>query len=84
AAQRDALVTSARRFGIAWSAQRAFRLSNDPRERDQANLGLLTGGVDYDVGVVADADGDFARGVPYATLLPRPVVGASGLGAQAW
>jgi len=34
--------------------------------------------------VVADADGEFARGVPYATLLPRPVVGASGLGAQAW
>ncbi|WP_062804668.1 branched-chain amino acid ABC transporter substrate-binding protein, partial [Cupriavidus necator] len=84
AAQRDALVASARRFGIAWSAQRAFRLSNDPRERDQANLGLLTGGVDYDVVVVADADGEFARGVPYATLLPRPVVGAGGLGAQAW
>lgn len=84
AAQREALVTAARRFGIAWSAQRSFRLSNDPRERDQANLNLLTGGVDYDVVVVADADGEFARGVPYATQLPRPVVGASGLGAQAW
>ncbi|WP_454737639.1 ABC transporter substrate-binding protein [Cupriavidus necator] len=84
AAQREALAKSARRFGIAWSAQRPFRLSNDPRERDQANLNLLTTGVDYDVVVVADADGEFARGVPYATQLPRPVVGASGLGAQAW
>ncbi|WP_155301332.1 ABC transporter substrate-binding protein [Cupriavidus necator] len=84
AAQRDALAKSARRFGIAWSGQRTFRLSNDPRERDQANLSLLTTGVDYDVVVVADADGEFARSVPYATQLPRPVVGASGLGAQAW
>jgi len=84
AAQRDALVQSARRFGIAWSAQRTFRLSNDPRERDQSNLNLLTSGTDHDVVVVADADGEFARGVPYATQLPRPVVGASGLGAQAW
>ncbi|AGW90743.1 MULTISPECIES: ABC transporter substrate-binding protein [Cupriavidus] len=84
AAQRDALAKSARRFGIAWSGQRTFRLSNDPRERDQANLNLLTTGVDYDVVVVADADGEFARSVPYATQLPRPVVGASGLGAQAW
>ncbi|SOY72702.1 ABC transporter substrate-binding protein [Cupriavidus taiwanensis] len=84
AAQRDALVGAARRFGIAWSAQRAFRLSNDPRERDQANVRLLTAGADYDVVVVADADGEFARGLPYATQLPRPVVGASGLGAQAW
>ncbi|MBB3015158.1 ABC transporter substrate-binding protein [Cupriavidus alkaliphilus] len=84
AAQRDALLGAARRFGIAWSAQRAFRLSNDPRERDQANVRLLTGGADYDVVVVADADGEFARGLPYATQSPRPVVGASGLGAQAW
>ncbi|SOY62492.1 branched-chain amino acid ABC transporter substrate-binding protein [Cupriavidus taiwanensis] len=84
AAQREALVGAARRFGIAWSAQRVFRLSNDPRERDQANVRLLSGGVDYDVVVVADADGEFARGLPYATQLPRPVVGASGLGAQAW
>jgi len=82
--QRAALTQAARRFGIAWSAQRAFRLSNDPRERDLANLSLLTGGVDYDVVVVADADGEFARSVPYATQLPRPVVSASGLAAQAW
>lgn len=84
AAQRAVLTQAARRFGIAWSAQRAFKLSNDPRERELGNLGLLTAGVDYDVVVVADADGEFARGVPYATQLPRPVAGASGLTAQAW
>ena len=31
-----------------------------------------------------DADGEFARTLPYATQWPRPVVGASGLVAQAW
>ncbi|MGT2490746.1 branched-chain amino acid ABC transporter substrate-binding protein [Cupriavidus basilensis] len=60
-------------------------------ERELGNLGLLTAGVDYDVVVVADADGEFARGVPYATQLPRLGGGrqrtdrpglALGLGAQ--
>ena len=30
------------------------------------------------------SDGEFARNVPYQTVLPRPVVGASGMGAMAW
>ena len=75
---------AARRFGIAWAAQRDFRLSNDPRERELANVRLLTGGPDHDVVVVADADGEFARTLPYATQLPRPVAGANGLTAMAW
>lgn len=77
-------VQAARRFGLAWAAQRDFRLSNDPRERELANVRLLTGGPDHDVVVVADADGEFARTVPYATQLPRPVAGANGLTAMAW
>ncbi|WP_315904310.1 ABC transporter substrate-binding protein [Cupriavidus gilardii] len=75
---------AARRFGVAWAAQRDFRLSNDPRERELANVRLLTGGPDHDVVIVADADGEFARTVPYATQLPRPVAGANGLTAMAW
>ena len=47
-------------------------------------MALLTGGLDYDVVYVADADGEFARYVPYATYSPRPVVGAAGLRALAW
>lgn len=82
--QQAAFVQSAKRFGVAWAGQRAFKLSNDPRERDLGNLKLLTSGLDYDAVVVADSEGEFARSLPYATQLPRPVLGANGLTAQAW
>ncbi|ABM60664.1 ABC transporter substrate-binding protein [Verminephrobacter eiseniae] len=82
--QQAAFLQSAKRFGVAWSAQRPFKLSNDPRERDLSNLNLLTTGVDYDAIVVADSAGEFARSLPYASALPRPVAGANGLTAQAW
>lgn len=85
----DALIAqaferSAKRFGIKIEAKRDFILSNDPRERDQGNVGLLTSNADYDVVFVADSDGEFARGVPYSTVRPRPVVGAEGLVAVGW
>lgn len=75
---------SARRFGVKPVAERSFRLSNDPRERDQGNVRLLTSERDYDAVVVLDADGEFARELPYRTVLPRPVLGSNGLTAQAW
>lgn len=75
---------SARRFGVRPVAERAFRLSNDPREREQGNVRLLTADRDYDAVVVLDAQGEFARGLPYRTMLPRPVLGSAGLVAQAW
>lgn len=75
---------SAKRFGLKTVAQRPFKLSADPRERDLGNVLLLTGGVEHDAVVVLDGDGEFARTVPYATQLPRPVVGSNGLTVQAW
>jgi ABC transporter substrate binding protein (PQQ-dependent alcohol dehydrogenase system) len=75
---------SAKRFGLKPVAQRPFKLSGDPRERELANVRLLTANADYDVVVVLDAAGEFARGLPYNTMLPRPVVGSAGLTAQAW
>ena len=75
---------AAKRFGIKPVAERAFKLSNDPRERDQGNVRLLTSDRDYDAVVVLDAAGEFAREVPYRAVLPRPVVGSNGLTAQAW
>jgi ABC transporter substrate binding protein (PQQ-dependent alcohol dehydrogenase system) len=75
---------SARRFGVRGVAERSFKLSNDPRERDQGNVRLLTADRDYDAVVVLDAQGEFARELPYRTLLPRPVLGSNGLVAQAW
>ena len=79
-----AFARSAKRFGLKPVAQRPFKLSNDPRERELGNARLLTAGVEYDVVVVLDAAGEFARELPYRTVLPRPVVGSNGLTAQAW
>lgn len=82
--QAAAFERAAKRFGLKIVASRNFLLSNDPRQRDLGNVGLLTTGVDYDAVYVADADGEFARGLPYRTVKPRPVVGSEGLVATAW
>lgn len=74
---------SAKRFGLKITDKKTFVLSNDPRERDQNNVALLTGG-DQDVIFIADSQGEFARQVPYHTLKPNLVVGAEGLAATAW
>lgn len=79
-----AFEASAKRFGLKLVDKRGFVLSNDPRQRDQGNALLLTGGGDHDVVFVADSDGEFARNLPYRTVRPRPVVGSEGLVAEAW
>ena len=80
-----ALERSARRNGNRIVDIRDFVLSNDPRQRDQNNIRLLTAGrQDYDVVFIADTDGEFGRYVPFQTVRPRPVVGTSGLIAEAW
>ena len=81
---RAAFERSARRFGLKPVATKPFKLSNDPRERDLGNVRLLTAERDYDAVVVLDAGGEFARSVPYRTVLPRPVLGSNGLTARAW
>jgi ABC transporter substrate binding protein (PQQ-dependent alcohol dehydrogenase system) len=75
---------SAKRFGLAIAATRDFLLSNDPRKRNEDNVALLTGDASYDTVFIADAEGEFARALPYGTILPRPVIGATGLVATAW
>lgn len=80
AATRQAI----KRYGLRVVADKTFKLSNDPRERDLGNVALLTAGIDADAVWVVDADGEFARDVPYRTNLPRPVVGSAGLVAEAW
>jgi len=82
--QLDAWMRSAKRYGIKVAKQTAFKLSTDPREREQSNVRLLTNDKAYDVVVVIDSDGEFARGVPFNTQWPRPVLGANGLVALAW
>jgi ABC transporter substrate binding protein (PQQ-dependent alcohol dehydrogenase system) len=79
-----AMKASARKFGARIVDTRPFAITNDPRRREQVNIGLLTGSEDYDVVFVADAIGEFARMIPYRTILPRPVVGSEGLRPLAW
>lgn len=75
---------SIKRYGLQVVAVKPFKLSGDPRERDLANPLLLTAGSTYDAVWVVDSDGEFARGLPYRIVLPRPVVGDAGLVAVAW
>jgi ABC transporter substrate binding protein (PQQ-dependent alcohol dehydrogenase system) len=84
AAMVAALQRSARKFRVEIVATRPFLLTNDPRNREQTNIRLLTGGVGYDVVFVADSSGEFARYVAYETSLARPVVGSAGLVPTAW
>ncbi|WP_298235321.1 ABC transporter substrate-binding protein [uncultured Azohydromonas sp.] len=84
-AERGAVAQAAiKRYGLKLVANKPFKLSADPRERNLANPLLLTGGASYDVVWVVDSDGEFARSLPYRTVLPRPVVGDAGLVALAW
>jgi len=75
---------SIKRYGLQVVGAKPFKVSTDPRERDLANPLLLTAGSSYDAVWVVDSDGEFARGLPYRTVLPRPVVGDAGLVALAW
>jgi ABC transporter substrate binding protein (PQQ-dependent alcohol dehydrogenase system) len=79
-----AFQASARKFGLSVVAVRPFVLSNDPREREQNNVALMTAEPAHDVVFLADDYGEFGRYVPFATYLPRPVVGSEGLVASAW
>jgi ABC transporter substrate binding protein (PQQ-dependent alcohol dehydrogenase system) len=80
----EAFQRSAAKFGLKIAAAKDFVLSNDPRERGQNNIRLLTAEPDHDVVFLADSYGEFGRYVPYQTYLPRPVVGSEGLEAAAW
>ncbi len=77
-------VRAAKRYGVKIQQKKTFVLSNDPRQRDQNNIALLTSGSTADVVFVSDSDGEFARNVPYQTLKPQLVAGTEGLAAAAW
>ncbi|WP_291392001.1 hypothetical protein [Devosia sp.] len=80
----DAFEASARRLRLDIRDRREFTLSTDPANREANNTLLITGGTDYDVVFIADSLGEYARYLDYATRLPRPVIGATGLTASEW
>lgn len=84
AAFAAAFTRSAKRFGINIDAVRDFVPGNDPRERDQNNIVLMTSGSDAELVFVSDIEGQFGRYVPYQTQNPLPVIGTEGLQAASW
>ncbi|MCW5695215.1 MAG: ABC transporter substrate-binding protein [Bauldia sp.] len=84
ASEVAALRQSATLFGARIVDVRPFILSNDPRNREENNVALITAQGNYDVVYIADSDGEFARFATYEVNNPRPVVGAAGLTAAAW
>lgn len=80
----EAFLRAAEKFRLKITGRRDFKLSNDPRERSQNNLAILTSGIDYDMVFLADTVGEVGRFLPYQTQDPRPVVGSEGLVASAW
>ena len=80
----DAFQASAERLAIQIVARKQFTLSTNPADRENHDTLLITGGMDYDVVYVADSLGEYSRALNYATLLPRPVIGSTGLTAAEW
>jgi ABC transporter substrate binding protein (PQQ-dependent alcohol dehydrogenase system) len=80
----DAFQASAERLRIEVVDRKEFTTSTDPANREENNTMLITGGKDYDVVFIADSLGDYARYLNYATQLPRPVIGSTGLTASEW
>jgi ABC transporter substrate binding protein (PQQ-dependent alcohol dehydrogenase system) len=80
----DAFQQSADRLAIQIVARKQFTLSTDPANRESNDSLLITGGLDYDVVYIADSLGEYSRKLPYATQLPRPVIGSTGLTAAEW
>ncbi len=60
-AYADSFLASARRMRLEIVDDREFEMTNDPRKREQSNVALMTGGLDYDVIFIADRNGEFGR-----------------------
>jgi ABC transporter substrate binding protein (PQQ-dependent alcohol dehydrogenase system) len=85
AAMSKAFESSVKKFGARVTERKEFTIGTDPRERDRNSPLLLTAtSRDYDVVFVADDAFDFARGLPFQTVRPRPVVGSIELEPVAW
>ena len=80
----ETFAPSAKKFGARVIDTKQFSISNDPRQREQIDIGLMTSTDDYDVVFLADTAGDFGRYVPYRLSRPRPVMGTEGLRASGW
>lgn len=81
----DHLRRSAKKFGMAIKAEKAWTFNTDLRDSTMDEVPRFTQDLgDHDVLLVADPTDDFGRYVLHNTWLPRPVAGTHGLHAEAW
>ena len=80
-----ALERSATKFGLKIGARKTWVFDADMRRNAPQEVPLFTQDLgDYDILLLADEAGDFARYIAYNTWLPRPVGGSEGLKPQAF
>lgn len=83
-AYADAIRATAAKFKLDISADKPWPFAADLRRTAGQEVPVFSQVDEYDVLVVADEVGDFARYIPYNTWEPRPVVGSEGLVPTAW
>jgi len=80
----EAIRRSASKFGAKIVDERTWDFGADARRVAQAEVPVLTQGIDYDVLVVADELGVFGEYLMFRTWDPRPVAGTQGLAPTTW
>jgi ABC transporter substrate binding protein (PQQ-dependent alcohol dehydrogenase system) len=84
----DAMKNSAKKFGLAIAAEKPWEFGALARARSdsitQSDALVFSRGIDYDIMVVADEEGDFGDYVSYRTWDPKLIAGTQGLIATSW
>lgn len=84
----DSLRASARKFGLTIVAEKPWTFGPLARARADsittADALVFSRGVDYDIMLVADEEGDFGDYISYRTWDPKLVAGTQGLSATSW
>ena len=87
-AYAEAMKNSARKFGLKVTAEKPWTFGPLAKARGdtptRAEAMVFTRGLDYDMAIVADEEGDWGDYVPFHTVDPRPVGGTQGLIATTW
>ncbi|MDF2599282.1 MAG: transporter substrate-binding protein [Methylobacterium brachiatum] len=87
-AYAEALRNSARKFGLKITAEKPWTFGPLAKARGdtptRAEAMVFTRGLDYDMAIVADEEGDWGDYVSYRTVDPRPVGGTQALTSTSW
>ena len=87
-AYADAMRNSARKFGLKITAEKPWTFGPLAKARGdtptRAEAMVFTRGLDYDMAIGADEEGDWGDYVPFRTVDARPVGGTQGLIATTW